>query len=146
LYDNVFNQSFINSNQELYDALKWMNSEAENQISIQKIALNEIAQNRLEEQVSTRVTKKNCNLSKIVDLNNLDVMLSIEITKENYENINEICAICSDEWSEMIHTSIIAILPCEHACCAKFLQMMHKIGSEKGQEEEEMPNFWQRYV
>ena len=141
LYDNVFNESFINSNQELYDALKRMNSEAKNQISMQKIASNELAQNRSEEQVSTRATKKKFTVSKTIDLNNLNVMLSSEITKENHQNINEICPICSDEWSEMIHTSIIARLPCEHACCAKCLQMMHKIGCDKGQEEEGLPNF-----
>ena len=43
-----------------------MNSEANNQISMQKTASNEIAQNRSEEQVSTRATQKKCTVSKIL--------------------------------------------------------------------------------
>jgi len=143
LYDKVFDEGFIKSNQQLYESLKQMNSQAKNCIAERNTAANRPASNRFEEAVVPRGTKKKePNVKKSTDLNQLDVMLSSDVAEKHVaQNLNERCPFCFEGWSDIISPSIIAILPCEHACCAKCLQVMQKICSKKDQEEDDLPNF-----
>lgn len=66
-------------------------------------------------------------------------MLIEEKLALNAQTEDDICPMCFTEWSKFIELTLVAILPCKHACCVKCMCSFQKSNSnqENNQEEEE---------
>ena len=132
LYDDVFNEGFIKGNKELHDQLCDTNLMCEVfYIKHESDAVNVVQQNN-----NRRPKGKSVDLKKI-DAAKIDVALSNDSEKlTGALNGDDRCPICLETWPEIVAPSITAILPCEHACCAKCLHVMQKKCNELNENDE----------
>jgi len=73
-------------------------------------------------------------IETLYDENSVDSNLCFEMVTKALNNIE--CPMCTTNWSDFIHNSIAAILPCNHACCIKCLLKHYRTPNEESLNKE----------